>query len=306
LNSTYSCISNYKEEDNIKRYNNIKYSEEYKNDILDNLLQEERELKIIINPNYFSYQPEINDKMRAILIDWLIDVHTKFDFREETLYITIYIIDCYLSIKKIERCNLQLLGVTALFIACKQNEIIFRRIKEYAYITDNAYTESEIINMENVILKTLNFNILFPSSLSFYEIICNNLGIINDNEKFNLGEFLMQSFFMDSNSLKYSYSTIACAAAYIVMKFFKMKNYQYCYDNKIFNIKKNTELMEQQQAQNNNYPIYIIKECAKDICFFVGELAKNNLKGAIRKFSNEKYGNVSKLIFGNLLHNENE
>ena len=306
INNLYTFINNYKEEDNIKRYNNIKYSEEYKNDILDNLLQEERELKIIINPNYFSYQPEINDKMRAILIDWLIDVHTKFDFREETLYITIYIIDCYLSIKKIERCNLQLLGVTALFIACKQNEIIFRRIKEYAYITDNAYTESEIINMENLILQTLNFNILFPSSLSFYEIICNNLGIINDNEKFNLGEFLMQSFFMDSNSLKYSYSTIACAAAYIVMKFFKMKNYQYCYDNKIFNIKKNTELMEQQQAQNNNYPIYIIKECAKDICFFVGELAKNNLKGAIRKFSNEKYGNVSKLIFGNLLHNENE
>ncbi|MBQ4202702.1 MAG: cyclin, partial [Thermoguttaceae bacterium] len=57
------------------------------------------------------------------------------------------------------------------FIACKQNEIIFRRIKEYAYITDNAYTESEITNMEEIILKTLNFNILFPSALSFYEII---------------------------------------------------------------------------------------------------------------------------------------
>ena len=306
MNKIYSYINNYKEEDNMKRYNNIKYSEEYKDDILDTLLQEEKDLKITINSNYFSYQPQINDKMRAILIDWLIDVHAKFDFREETLYITIYIIDCYLSIKKIERCNLQLLGVTALFIACKQNEIVFRRIKEYAYITDNAYTESEIINMENLILKTLNFNILFPSSMSFYEIICNNIGIINDNEKFNLGEFLMQSFFMDSNSLKYSYSTIACAASYIVMKFYKMKNYQYCYNNKIFNIKKNIEINEQKTQNNNNYPIYVIKECAKNICFFVGELTKNNLKGAIRKFSNEKYGNISKLIFGNLLHNENE
>ena len=210
-----------------------------------------------------------------------------------------------ISLKRIERCNLQLLGLTSLFIACKQNEIVFRRIKEYAYITDNAYTESDIINMENLILKTLNFNILFPSSLSFYEIICNNIGIINDNEKFNLGEFLMQSFFMDSSSLKYSYSTIACAASYIVMKFYKMKNYQYCYDNKIFNIKKNVELNEQ-KTHNNNSSIYIVKECAKNICFFVGELTKNNLKAAIRKFSNEKYGNISKLIFGNLLHNENE
>jgi len=305
MNSTYTYFSNYKEEDNIKRYNNIKYSKEYVNDILDNLLKEEKELKIIIDQNYFSYQPEINDKMRAILIDWLIDVQTKFNFKEETLYITIYIIDCYLSLKRIERCNLQLLGVTALFIACKQNEIIFRRLKEYSYITDNAYTESDIIKMENIILRTLNFNILFPSSLSFYEILCNNLGIINDSEKFNLGQFLMQSFYMDSNCLKYTYSTIACATTYIVMKFFKMKNYKYCYDYKLFNIKHCKESIKE-NTKYNNYQACIIKECAKDICFFVGELSKNNLKASIRKFKDEKYGNVSRLIFGSLVNNDNE
>ena len=305
INSTISCINNYNEKDNDKRYNNIKYSGEYINDILNNLLQEEKELKLSIDQNYFSIQPEINDKMRAILIDWLIDVHSKFNFREETLYITIYIIDCYLSIKKIERCNFQLLGVTALFISCKQNEIIFRRLKEYAYITDNAYTESDITNMENLILKELNFNLLFPSSLSFYEILCNNLGIINDDEKFYLGEFLMQSFFIDSNSLKYSYSTIACASTYIVMKFFKMKNYQYCYNNKLFNIRENKTIL-MQETQNNSSPSSIIKECAKDMCYFVGELSKNNLKATIRKFSCDKYRNVSRLIFGTLLNKEDE
>ena len=304
-NEDNSISNNYNEEDNIKRYNNIKYSGEYINDILDNLLKEEKELKIKIDQNYFYSQPEINDKMRAILIDWIIDVHSKFNLKEETLYITIHIIDCYLSLKKIERCNLQLLGVTALFIACKQNEIIFRRLKEYAYITDNAYTVLDIKNMESNILKILDFNILFPSSLSFYEIICNNLDIINDCEKFNLGEFLMQSFFIDSNSLKYSYSTIACSACYIVMKFFKMKNYQYCYDSKIFNIKENKELMEQ-KIENNNISSFIIKECAKDMCYFIGELSKNNLKAVLRKFSTPKYGNVTKLIFGSLLQDENE
>ena len=302
INSIYN---NYNEEDNIKRYNNIKYSGEYINDILDNLLKEEKEIKIKIDQNYFYSQPEINDKMRAILIDWIIDVHSKFNLKEETLYITIYIIDCYLSLKKIERCNLQLLGVTALFIACKQNEIIFRRLKEYAYITDNAYTVLDIRSMESNIFKTLDFNILFPSSLSFYEIMCNNLGIINDLEKFNLGEFLIQSFFIDSNSLKYSYSTIACSACYIVMKFFKMKNYKYCYDSKRFNIKENKELMEK-KIENNNISSFVIKECAKDICYFVGELSKNNLKAVFRKFSSLKYGNVTKLIFGSLLQDENE
>ena len=304
-NSKCSFINDCIEEDNAKRYNYIKYSGEYINDILDNLLQEEKDLKIKIDQNYFCSQPEINEKMRAILIDWIIEVHHKFGLKEETLYITIYIIDSYLSIKKIERCNLQLLGVTALFIACKQNEIIFRRLKEYAYITDNAYTVLDITNMENTILKALDFNILFSSSLSFYEIISNSLGILYDSEKYNFGQFLMQSFFIDSNSLKYSYSTIACAACYIVMKFFKIKNYQYCYDSKVFNIKENKELMKKAK-ESSNFHAYIIKECAKDMCYFVGELKNNNLQAAIRKFSNIKYGNVAKLIFGPLLDNENE
>jgi hypothetical protein len=289
------------EEDNTKRYNNIKYSEEYSSDILNNLLQEEKDLPIQTNPNYYSFQYEINDKMRAILIDWLIDVHYKFGFKEETLYITIYIIDSYLSLKQIERCNLQLLGITALFIACKQNEIIFRRLKEYAYITDNAYTESDIITMENIILRTLNFNLLFPSALSFYEILCNNIGIKNSTEKFHLGEFLIQSFIMDSKSLNYTYSAIACASAYIVMKFFKMKNYQLCYDKKIFNIKEKKESIDMTKTIDNSSSVSVVKECAKDMCFFVGQLSKNNLRATIKKFDNKKYGKVSELIFGSLL-----
>ena len=272
--------------------------DEYTSDILYNLLQEEREMKLKIDSSYFQTQPEINEKMRAILIDWLIDVNNKFNFTEETLHITINIIDTYLSLKKIKRCNLQLLGVTALFISCKENEIIFRRLKEYAYITDNAYNEQDIINMENDILKTLEFNILFPSALTFFEILCNNFDLIdkenkddkNNNIKFNFGQFLIQSFYMSDNSLKYYASTIACSAMYIVMKFFKIKNYQVCYDKNLYNIKEKS-------TKNNN--MNIIKECAKEIYSFIGELSKNNLNASIRNFSSEKYGNISKLVFGN-------
>ena len=272
--------------------------DEYTNDILYNLLQEEKDMKLKIDSDYFKTQPEINEKMRAILIDWLIDVNNKFNFTEETLYLAINIIDTYLSLKKIKRCNLQLLGVTALFISCKQNEIIFRRLKEYAYITDNAYNEQDILNMENDIFQTLEFNILFPSALTFFEILCHNFGILDKENKddkknleFNLGKFLIESFYMSDTSLKYYASTIACSAMYIVMKFFKMKNYQVCYDKNIFNIKEKI-------TKNNTSNI--IKECAKEIYSFIGELSKNNLNASIRNFSNEKYGNITKLVFGNL------
>ena len=271
---------------------------EYKNDILYNLLKEEKDMKLKIDSDYFKTQPEINEKMRAILIDWLIDVNNKFNFTEETLYLAINIIDTYLSLKKIKRCNLQLLGVTALFISCKQNEIIFRRLKEYAYITDNAYNEQDILNMENDIFQTLEFNILFPSALTFFEILCHNFGILDKENKddkknleFNLGKFLIESFYMSDTSLKYYASTIACSAMYIVMKFFKMKNYQVCYDKNLFNIKEKI-------TKNNTSNI--IKECAKEIYSFIGELSKNNLNASIRNFSNEKYGNITKLVFNNL------
>ena len=271
-------------------------------EIYTNLLIEEKENELNINSAYFKNQPEINEKMRAILIDWLIDVNNKFNFREETLFITINIIDNYLSKKKIKRCNLQLLGVTSLFIACKQNEIIFRRLKEYAYITDNAYDINDILTMEKDILKTLNFNILFPSSLSFFELLCNNFDIISqkkesikNNLKYFLGMFLIQSFYMSEKCLKYFASTIACSALYIVMKFFKIKNYKECYDKKLFNIKEKNS--EKKSAMN------IVKECAKDICNFVGDMAKNNLNATIMNFSTDKYGNISKLVFGNIPFN---
>ena len=272
----------------IKSEKYIKNAEEYIDDILDNLLIEEKESKFNINPTYFQFQTDINNKMRAILIDWLIDVHLKFNFKQETLYITIFIIDAYLSIKRIERSNFQLLGITALFIACKQNEILFRKISEYAFITDNAYKEEDIKIMENKILKALDFNILFPSSLTFYEILCNKLNINNDKKKFIFGEFLMESFYLDENSLKYSASTIACSVGYIVMKYFKMENYKECYNPKIFNIKFIDEFRDK-YSKRSNYHIYIIKECAKDICCFMNELAKGNLKSTIKKYSIEKY-----------------
>ena len=291
-----SNSNNYNE---IKSENYIKNVKEYIDDILNNLLKEEKETKFKIDPTYFNLQSDINNKMRAILIDWLIDVHLKFNFKQETLYITIFIIDAYLSIKRIERTNFQLLGITALFIACKQNEILFRKINEYAYITDNAYTEEDIKNMEHKVLNALNFNILFPSSLTFYEILCNKFNLYKDKKKFHFGEFLMESFYLDENSLKYTASTIACSVGYIVMKYFKMDNYKECYNSKLFNIKPINEFIEK-YSKNNNYYTCIIKECAKDICNSINELAKGNLKSTIKIYSNEKYENVSNLLFGNL------
>ncbi|EOX90684.1 Transducin family protein / WD-40 repeat family protein isoform 3 [Theobroma cacao] len=59
-----------------------------------------------VSPNYMAQQSDINEKMRAILIDWLIEVHDKFDLMGETLFLTVNLIDRFLSQQTVERLML--------------------------------------------------------------------------------------------------------------------------------------------------------------------------------------------------------
>ena len=103
---------------------NIQIPIEYIDSIYYNLLlEEEIGIESKAEYNYMKNQNEINEQMRSILIDWIIDVHHKFNFTDETLFMTTSIIDRFLTCKKITRSKLQLLGVTALMISCKHEEI---------------------------------------------------------------------------------------------------------------------------------------------------------------------------------------
>lgn len=74
--------------------------------------------------DYIDSQPEIKERSRAILVNWLIDVNTKFYLSLETLYLTINIIDRFLSVKSIPSCReLQLVGISAMLMASKYEEI---------------------------------------------------------------------------------------------------------------------------------------------------------------------------------------
>ena len=268
----------------------LQWAQEYIDDILKNLIDEEKTILFEINPNYFYRQNEINQSMRSILIDWIIDVVNTFNYKDETLYTTIYIIDIYLSKKIIERKNFQLLGITSLLIASKLNEIYIKKIEDYSFITNNSYSLDDIKHMEEEIAKTLNYNFLVPSCLSFYEIISKKFGISDDINKYNFGQFLMQTFLMDFHSLYYSYSNIAIASLFIVMKFYKMKDYKLCYDKQFYSIK----IQKENSPENDSY---IIRECANVICSVINEIINSQLTSTVRKFCNfEFYGLIKNII----------
>lgn len=74
--------------------------------------------------DYMRSQPEINERMRSITVDWLVDVHRKFKLMPETLYLSINIIDRYLSLTNVPKAELQLVGISSMLIACKYEEIL--------------------------------------------------------------------------------------------------------------------------------------------------------------------------------------
>ena len=108
---------------------------------------------------YMKRQSDINENVRAILVDWLISVHAKFKLLSETLYITVNLIDRYLSIHNVQKSQVQLVGVASLLIATKYEEIYPPTVKDFIYLTDDTYTKTQILEMEKKILFHLDFDI---------------------------------------------------------------------------------------------------------------------------------------------------
>ena len=114
-------------------------------------------------------QIDINEKMRGILVDWIVEVHLRFRLMPETLFLTINLIDRYLEKKQIMRTRLQLVAVAALLIASKYEEIYVADLNDFVFICDSAFTREEILDMERSILITLEFDLTFFSSYRFLQ-----------------------------------------------------------------------------------------------------------------------------------------
>ena len=254
----------------------ISFAGEYLNEIYSNLLQDEKDLLYKPKIGYMNMQSDINEQMRAILIDWLIEVHYRYRLKSETLYQTVWIIDTYLSMLPIVRARLQLLGIASLLISCKSQEIYYPQLNELIDITDGAYVKDELVKIETHILKVLSFNIVAPTANDFYNIIAKSFNF--DNRQFYLGKYFLESSLIDYQMIRYPSSVVAVSCAYIVMKFFGISNYKNLYSTDVI---------------NENCPQKIIKECAREVCFLVKNLSQSTLKAVKDKYSLPQFLNVA-------------
>ena len=132
-------------------------------------------------------QRDINSRMRAILIDCLIDVHLKYKLLPQTMYIAVNLIDRYSKKNDTNRAKLQLVGTTAIFISCKYEETYPPDLKDFIYIIDGAYLKSDDLRMENKILSNLNFDVTFLIQGALFEAYKRILDL--DEKTFKLAWF---------------------------------------------------------------------------------------------------------------------
>ena len=165
-------------------------------------------------------QADVNEKMRAILIDWLVEVHLKFKLMVETLYLTVNLIDRFLEKEPIKRNQLQLVGVTAMFIASKYEEIYAPECRDFVYISDKAYTREQILKMEGDMLAHLNFQLTTPNALVFLKRFTKVAGVLQTPRSKTelLANYLVELTMQEYDMLKYLPSIIAAAATYLALK----------------------------------------------------------------------------------------
>nr|O93229.1 RecName: Full=G2/mitotic-specific cyclin-B2 [Rana japonica]BAA32563.1 cyclin B2 [Rana japonica] len=175
----------------------------------------EREVQQSIKQRYLDGM-EINERMRAILVDWLIQVNSRFQFLQETLYMGIAIMDRFLQVQPISRGKLQLVGVTSLLLASKYEEMYSPEVADFAYITDNAYTTSQIREMEMIILRELKFDLGRPLPLHFLRRASKACSA--DAEQHTLAKYLMELTLVDYEMVHFHPSEIAAAALCLAQK----------------------------------------------------------------------------------------
>ncbi|XP_059830004.1 G2/mitotic-specific cyclin-B1-like [Hypanus sabinus] len=175
------------------------------------------EVEQAVRPNYLAGQV-ITGAMRAILIDWLVQVQVKFKLLPETLYMTVSILDRFLQDNPVTKKNLQLVGVTAMFIASKYEEVYPPEIGDFVIITDNAYTTAQVRQMERWILKKLCFSLGKPVPLHFLRRASKVADV--SAEQHALAKYLMELTIGDYDMAHYPPSLIAAAAIHLAQKLF--------------------------------------------------------------------------------------
>ncbi|XP_059286203.1 G2/mitotic-specific cyclin-2-like isoform X1 [Lycium ferocissimum] len=227
------------------------------------------------SPNYMAEQFDITERMRSILIDWLIEVHHKFELREETLFLTVNLIDRFLEKQGVVRKKLQLVGLVAMLLASKYEEVSCPLVEDLVFISDKAYTKKEVLEMERMMLNTLQFNMSVPTA---YVFMRRYLKAAQCDRKLELlSFFLVELCLVEYEMLKFPPSFIAAAVIYTAQ-------------TTLYGVQQWSKTCESHTGYSEDQ----LLECSRSIVSYHQKAATGKLTGVHRKYSTSKFGYTAK------------
>lgn len=168
-----------------------------------------------------------------------------------------------------------------MLIACKYEEIYAPEVRDFVYVTDKTYTKEEIIQMEYILLKSLDFDILQVSPYTFLKRF--HFAIEGVPKLLHLSQYILEFCLLDYNMLKYSSSIKGASCLYIARRFLKMENSWPSVLKRV-----------------TNYEVKDIRSCVIDMIKFLDLIPKITLKSCINKFSSPKFMEVARINIFNI------
>jgi len=193
------------------RQQGILLEEEYRDEIRHYMHDMER--YTMSSMQSMDQQPEIRWHMRPCLVDFLVEIHFTFRLRPETLYLTLNIVDRYVSRRIVYIKHYQLVGCAALWIAAKFEDAKERvpTVQDLAQICRDTYDESAFIQMEGHVLSTIQWTLGHPTAEAWLRLMC--VGpCVEDAKVQHVARFLMEITLFYREFIKFSPSSIALAA----------------------------------------------------------------------------------------------
>eukprot|EP01066_Platyproteum_vivax_P006776 Platyproteum_vivax@DN2488_c0_g1_i2.p1 len=230
--------------------------------------------------NLMESQEDVTERMRSVLVDWLVEVHHRFKLSQQTLFLAVNYLDRFITLKTIAKSKLQLLGVTCLWIASKFEEIYQPEIRNFEFVTSRACTRDNLIAMETEVLNELHFNLCVPTPVCFLSRLLQVAGIEPKTLVGHMASFFLECTLGNTTFSKYKPSLLAATCVYLAKKACRMTP---CWTARL---ERHTGY---QQLQHIRAP-------AKLLCGIVNDLHGSPYQAVRIKYSSDRYKAVAKEV----------
>ncbi|KAM4592666.1 G1/S-specific cyclin-E1 isoform 2-T2 [Odontesthes bonariensis] len=176
------------------------------------------------NVNMLDKHPHLQPKMRAVLLDWLMEVSEVYRLHRETYNLAQDYFDRFMATQRnVFKSTLQLIGITCLFIAAKVEEMYPPKIQRFAYVTDEACTEDEILSMEIIIMMELKWSLSPQTPISWLNVYM-QVAYLKETEELLIPKYPQATFtqiaelldfcMLDMQCLEFSNGILAASALF--------------------------------------------------------------------------------------------